>query len=219
MEAVFPFQRGSLRNYESCSLYYDYNQVHGSSRSHAAGIPPRPYYLNIKPISLARHARQCSLLWAIVAMLGTDTVVCFYFTSTPVDPLWFNGHYQCPTHVSLPPTVLVARWPQQGTQRTNPLWSQNGSRTIAWHLRRSHEIAESMSYSAEGNNSEDNVFVFFYPPLDAGWINWMILFHHSNRNHTPVHRKIKHVILIRTHTCHITPYATPEGAPLYKTVY
>lgn len=62
MKAVFLFteDHGEIVN---LAAYNGTNQVHGSSGSHAAGIPPCSHYLNIKPISLARHARQCSLLW------------------------------------------------------------------------------------------------------------------------------------------------------------
>lgn len=94
--------------------------------------------------------------------LGLIWLYAFISPGTPVGPWRFNSHYQCPTHVGLPLTVLVAHWPQQGTKHADPLWSQNGSWTIAWHLRYSHEVAKSMSYSVLGNNSEHNEFILFW---------------------------------------------------------
>ncbi len=101
--------------------------------------------------------------------LGLIRLYSFILPDTPVGPLWFNSLYQCPTHVGLPLTVLVAHWPQQGTKHTNPLWSQNGSWTIAWHLQRSHEVAKSMSYSGLGTSSEDNVFILFWKQDGSIW--------------------------------------------------
>lgn len=162
------------------------------SRSHAAGIPPCPYYLNIKPISLAPHARQCSLLWAIAAMLGTDTVVCFYFTrhssGSAVIQQSLSMPNTCRPASNCPSSTLTTT----GNQHTNPLWSQNGSRTIAWHLQRSHEVAKSMSYSVLGNNSDDNVFILL--GMQGGSLWWSL--QHFNRNHTPVHREIMHTCII-----------------------
>lgn len=123
---------------------------------------PCPHYLNIKPISLARHGRQRSLLWGwLPTCFGPICLYAFILPSTPVGPLQFNSHYQCPTHVCLPPTVLVAHWPQQGAERANPLWSLNGSPTIAWHLEHSHEVTKCTPYSLLGNNREDNVTILF----------------------------------------------------------
>lgn len=147
----------------------------------------------------------------LLPCLGLIRLCAFILPGTPVGPLWFNSHYQCPTHVGLPLTVLVAHWPQQGSKHTNPLWSQNGSWTIAWHLQHSHEVAKSMSYSAWGNNNEDNAFILF--GMQDGLIWWDS--QHFNRNHTTLHRKIKHVTLIKTHTSQITPYAIPNGFPLW----
>lgn len=47
--------------------------------------------------------------------LGLIRLYAFILPDTPVGPPWINSHYQCPTHVGLPLTVLVAHWPQQGT--------------------------------------------------------------------------------------------------------
>lgn len=186
--------------------------MHGSCRSHAAGVPSRPYYLNIKPIGLARHARQCSLLPVIAAMLGTDTVS----TRHPAAPLWFNSHYQCPTHVGLSPTLPVAHWPQQGTKHTNPLWSQNTSRTIAWHLLPlllvclilHSELIRGTIYS-------------IYPVLNVGWIYGVALFNNLAGTTLQCARKVNiHITFIQhTHTRQIIPDAIPKGVLHYIRLY
>ena len=56
--------------------------------------------------------------------LGLIWLCAFFSPDTSVSPLWFDSHYQCPAHVSLPLTVLVAHWPQQETKSTNLMLSQ-----------------------------------------------------------------------------------------------
>lgn len=65
-----------------------------------------------------RHAR----VWYGCALLFCPALI--------VGPLWLSSHYQCPTHVRLPLTVLVAHWPQRGTKRTNPPPSQNAEQLL-----------------------------------------------------------------------------------------
>lgn len=115
-----------------------------------------------KTHQLSSAWKHRSLLWGwLPTCFGLIWLYAFILLSTPVGPLQFNSHYQCPTHVGLPPTVLVAHWPQQGAERANPLWSLNGSRTIAWHLEHSHEVTKCTPYSLLSNNREDNVTILF----------------------------------------------------------
>lgn len=115
-----------------------------------------------KTHQLSSAWKRGSLLWGwLPTCFGLIWLYAFILLSTPVGPSQFNSHYQCPTHVGLPPTVLVAHWPQQGAERANPLWSPNGSRTIAWHLEHSQGVTKWTPHSLLGNNREDNVTILF----------------------------------------------------------
>lgn len=148
--------------------------------------------------------------------LGLIWLYAFILPGTPVGPQWFSSHYQCPTHVRLPLTLLVAHWPQQGTKHTNPLWSQNGSWTIAWHLQHSHEVAQSMSYSSLGINGEDNVQYLFCSEC----IHLMILFNNLIGTTLRSAGTLNiHVKLIKVIHMPYPPYAIAKGVLLYKTVH
>lgn len=56
MVALFTKDHGEITNPAAC------NQVRVSSRSHAAAIPPRAYYLNIKKPHQLSSAREASVL-------------------------------------------------------------------------------------------------------------------------------------------------------------
>lgn len=75
MVVSFTEDRREIMNPSAC------NQMRASSRSHAAVIPPRPYYLNIKTHQLSSACKAVFFVVGVIAaMLGTDMVVLLYFT-------------------------------------------------------------------------------------------------------------------------------------------
>jgi len=142
--------------------------------------------------------------------LGLIRLYGFIVPGTPVGLLWFNSHYQCPTHVGLSLTLPVAHWPQLGTKHTNPLWSQNASWTIVWHLLPSHEVAKGMSYSARGINPADNTQ--YLSISEYGMDTSDDPLSQINMNRSPVREKIKHTCNIESvHTSQIIRMQYQKG--------
>lgn len=124
---------------------------------------------------------------------GLIWLCVFILPGTPVGLLWFNSHYQCPTYVSLPLTVLVAHWPQRGTKRAKPMLSHNESWTTAWHLQLSFEY---ISFSSPENNTKDNGFILSWI---LGGMIWQLSSMHKLQS-TAWENWNMHVTFIRTHT-------------------